>query len=148
MSIEIKKHYVTHSLLKNLLKEQKVSIEIGMKYETDYVKNETVDKTIGKLMIIVNSNEGLEDAKDSSLYITVTMIGEFYISDNSFTEDEIETQTLSVLYPLMNAYIVQLTTNAYLPPLYLPSVDSFSEESPAIEAKRRSKAKKAKEKTS
>lgn len=118
MNIKMQGFRIKDSRLKNESMTNQMDLEISYHYSCDIPEDKpTQAHCILNLQVYPKENAG--EAEKSSFYISAEFLADF-TADGKMIADDASPETLRLLFPFVQSYIVQLTTSANMPPLYLP----------------------------
>lgn len=118
MNINMQGFRIKNARLKNESLTDQMDLEITYNYSCD-VSEEEPRRAQCILNLQVYTKENAGEAEKSPLYISAEFLADFTAEDK-MTADDVSPETLRLLFPFVQSYIVQLTTSAFMPPLYLP----------------------------
>ena len=138
MVTEMKKYRVVKSQLRNERKEGEIELEIRFDYKCDSPDESSEDTNCSLCMKIYDRNHHTS-IESSPIYISIEFEATF--AGSSENKDELSNETFRLLYPFVQAYIVQLTSGAGMQPLRIPYIPLASIRAKATKKKATNKPK-------
>lgn len=149
MAIEMQGFRIKSAQLRNEQRAGKTELEIRYDYKCDVSENKPHEiQCFLHLQVYAQENNTAID--QSPLYISAEVAAKLASTD-TIKSEEASSEALRLLFPFVQAYIVQLTASSNMPPLYLPyssiiGIMESNELQKKEEKKRSSKAHKQQEK--
>lgn len=144
MPIDLMRFKAVHTILKNELKGDRISLKYALRYECKPKPDKDANEMLGQLGILIHADEGFEKPEDSSLFISVDLEAHFNVSE-SLGNEVLKKETLRLFFPFAQTYITQLTANAQMTPLYVPNYREDTHANDVVDESHRDKKSKRKE---
>jgi predicted small lipoprotein YifL len=126
MELAIMGHKVNSVQLINNLKGRSVQLEFAYGYSINPVEKRKKGEVETQIKVVINSGDGKDKPEESDLFIGLDM-GALFSVDGDCEEEKLEKETLRLFFPIIQAYVVQLTTLSNMTPLYVPPMQKPDE---------------------